>query len=58
MSTNDAVELAIHCLSSVLTADLKPNEIEIGLVSVENPDFRILTEAEVEASLSRLAEKD
>jgi len=58
LSTNDAVELAIHCLSSVLTADLKPNEIEIGLVSAENPDFRILTEAEVEASLSRLAEKD
>lgn len=58
LSTNDAVELAIHCLSSVLTADLKPNEIEIGLVSGENPDFRILTEAEVEASLSRLAEKD
>lgn len=58
LGTNDAVELAIHCLSSVLTADLKPNEIEIGLVSNENPDFRILTEAEVESHLSRLAEKD
>lgn len=58
LSTNDAVELAIHCLSSVLTADLKPNEIEIGLVSSDNSDFRILTESEVEGHLSRLAEKD
>lgn len=58
LSTNDAVELAIQCLSSVLTADLKPNEIEIGLVSAENPAFRVLTEAEIEAHLSRLAEKD
>ena len=40
LSVNDTVELAISCLSSVLSADLKPNEIEIGLVSAENPDFR------------------
>lgn len=58
LSTNDAVELAIQCLSSVLSADLKPNEIEIGLVSAENRAFRVLSESEVEAHLSRLAEKD
>jgi len=58
LSTNDAVELAISCLSSVLTADLKPNEIEIALVTADNPAFRVLSESEVEAHLSRLAEKD
>jgi len=58
LSTNDAVELAISCLSTVLTADLKPSEIEIALVSSENPNFRQLTEAEIEAHLTRLAEKD
>jgi len=58
MTTNEAVELAISCLSTILSADLKPNEIEIGLVTTEDPNFRILSEPEIEAHLSRLAEKD
>lgn len=58
LSTNDAVELAIQCLSSVLSADLKPSEIEIGLVTSDNPDFRVLTESEIETHLTRIAEKD
>jgi len=45
-------------LSSVLAADLKPNEIEIGLVSSEERSFKILTESEIETHLSRIAEKD
>jgi len=50
--------MAIQCLSSVLSADLKPNEIEIGLVTTDSPNFRVLTESEIEAHLSRMAEKD
>ena len=34
------MQVAITALSSVLSADFKPSEIEIGVVSKDNPKFR------------------
>jgi len=55
---DEAVELAIQCICTVLSSDLKPSEMEIGIVSKANPQFRILTESEIEHHLSALAEKE
>jgi 20S proteasome subunit alpha 1 len=50
--------LAITTLSNVLAADFKAKEIEIGIVSERSPRFRVLTEADTDNHLSRIAEKD
>ena len=37
---------------------LQPSEVEVAVVSKKDPQFRVLTEDEVEQHLTALAEKD
>lgn len=55
---DEAVQLAISCLSTVLALDFKSSEIEIGVVSKERPLFRQLNKEEIEKHLNEIAEKD
>jgi len=57
-SEEETIQLAIQCLCSVLSSDLKPSEMEIGIVTKNNPAFRTLSEKEIEDQLTALAEKE
>lgn len=54
----EAIQLAISCLSTVLAVDFKPSEVEIGIVTKENPAFRVLSEDDVEMHLTAISEKE
>lgn len=58
LTPEKAIQLAITCLSTVLAVDFKPNGIEVGIVSKDNPTFRTLSEQDIEEHLNKIAEKE
>ncbi|KKK21223.1 hypothetical protein AOCH_006935 [Aspergillus ochraceoroseus] len=65
-SWEEVVELGITALSSVLSVDFKKHELEIGIVGGPradgqegtDPNFRALTEEEIDERLQAISEKD
>ncbi|KAL0074527.1 nucleophile aminohydrolase [Phycomyces blakesleeanus] len=58
LNLEDTIELAITTLSTVLAVDFKAGEIEVGLVTKDDPSFRTLDLDSIEEHLQRIVEKD
>jgi 20S proteasome subunit alpha 1 len=53
-----ASKLAITTLSTVLAADFKATEIEVGIVEKDSTRFRKLSVEEIEDCLQRIVDRD
>jgi 20S proteasome subunit alpha 1 len=58
LDADKTIKTAIDALQTVLGEDFKASDIEVGVVSTENPRFRILTDDEVDRHLTEIAERD
>eukprot|EP01096_Ripella_sp_DP13-Kostka_P006054 TRINITY_DN2137_c0_g1_i1.p1 TRINITY_DN2137_c0_g1~~TRINITY_DN2137_c0_g1_i1.p1 ORF type:complete len:255 (-),score=95.47 TRINITY_DN2137_c0_g1_i1:118-858(-) len=58
LNLDETIQLAIGVLQQVLSQDLKASDIEVGLVSVERPEFHKLTEIQIDEHLTAIAERD
>uniref|UniRef100_A0A7S0IHY9 Proteasome subunit alpha type n=1 Tax=Micromonas pusilla TaxID=38833 RepID=A0A7S0IHY9_MICPS len=54
----ETVRTAIACLQTVLGEDLKARELEVGIVTVDDPNFRLLSENAIEDHLTAISERD
>lgn len=59
VSYADTVQMAVNALQTVLAADFKASEIEVGVVGKHGSrKFQLLSVAEVEDILNQIAERD
>ncbi len=54
----DTIQLGITVLQTVLGADFKASEIEVGVVSKRQPRFSLLAQHDIEEYLTQIAERD
>ena len=58
LDANGACRLAISALQHVLGEDVKAKELEVAVVTAESPDFRLLSENDIEDHLTAISERD
>jgi 20S proteasome subunit alpha 1 len=52
------IQMAVSTMQSIFSMDFRSSELEIAVVGGGDDKFRVLTEAQIEAHLIRIAEKD
>jgi len=57
-SVSDTIETGIAALMTALACDIKSHQIEVGVVSKDNPEFTVLSKKEIDEHLNSLAEKE
>jgi len=57
-TTAETIKIGIATLMTALAQDIKSNQIEIAVVSKENPEFTVLTTAQIDEHLNSLAEEE
>ena len=55
---NQTAQLAISALQHVLGEEAKASELEVAVVTADNPNFRVISESEVEDHLTSISERD
>lgn len=58
MNFAETMETAVLALQTVVGSDLKPADVEIAVVTSEDPNFKVLTEAEIDAHLTAISTRD
>jgi len=58
LDTKQTIQMAISCMQNILSSEIRKGEIEVGIVTAENPKFRMLADEEVEEHLNEIAERD
>ncbi len=58
LSYDEAMESAILTLQTVLGSDVKPTDIEVGVIQSSDCNFKVLSEKEVDAILTKISDRD
>lgn len=58
LNESETIQMTVSALQSVLSADFKGTEIEVGFVSAKSPNFRQLSPEEIEEVLTAIAQRD
>jgi 20S proteasome subunit alpha 1 len=58
LGVDDNIKVAIKTLQNTLSTEFRSTDIEIGVVTSEEPEVRVLTPEEIERELAKIGESD